>query len=524
MNGRIGIWKDNHYLLVIACFISVLVAVMVYLTGGTTKVYSHLMYVPIAVVSSVYGRKWGVFQGVFCSLLIGPLMPLNVSQGIAQAPINWIMRLFIFTLISYIIGFFSDYNKKQADHVTMILTHNMITGLKNLEAIKNETETSLANRTIVVINVRGISETINIFGYNFRNEIMKSLVARIKEYIYDNDNVDLYYYSELQFILKITESHSEIDDKTIIKDISRMNKSILRVQNIPIYIELHMGIAYIDGETSTYEGLRRALIACSNAKLNYVKYVEFNNGLESYYKSIFEVANEFQEALTNHRLGVAFQQIVSVESEEVYAVEILARWRKEDGTMIRPDFFIPIIEKTELIQELTRFMISQAMILLSSMENETCSVSINFSQKDFSEECIEYLIESANKLHIDPSRIQIEVIERTLSDVKDLSKYLKLLKEYNIKIALDDFGTGYSSYYYASELPIDVIKIDKSLIKSLVKNTNTRNFVESVVKSCLANNIKTVAEGVETSEIADICRDIGFDYLQGYYYHKPQML
>ncbi len=524
MNGRIGIRKDNHYLLVISCFVSILVAVTVYLTGGTTKVYSHLMYVPITVVSSVYGRKWGVFQGIFCSLLLGPFMPLNVSQGIAQAPINWIMRLGVFTLISFIIGFFSDYNQKQADHVAMILTHNMNTGLKNLEAIKNETETQMTNRTIAVINVKGISSTINIFGYNFRNEIMKSLATRLEDLVIDYDNVEVYHYSELKFILKINESCNGIDDKTILKNIANMNKSILKVENIPLYIEIQMGIAYIDRETSTYEGLRRALIACSNAELKLVRMVEFNHGLESYYKSIFQVANEFSESLTNNKVNSAFQKVVTAESEEVYAVEILTRWKKEDGTTIRPDFFIPIIEKTELIHELTRFIISQAMILLTDNENGNCIVSINFSQKDFSDECIEYLIESAINLNVDPSRIQIEVIERTLSNVKDLSKYLKRLKEYNIKIALDDFGTGYSSYYYASELPIDVIKIDKSLIKNLVKNTTTRSLVESVVRSYSCNNIKTVAEGVETKEIADICKEIGFDYLQGYYYHKPEMM
>lgn len=522
MNGRIRVCKDNYYLLVIACFISILVAVTVYLTGGTSKVYSHLMYVPIAVVSSVYGRKWGVFQGIFCSLLLGPFMPLDVSQGIAQQPINWIMRLGVFILISLIIGFFSDYNQKQSDHVAMILTHNMSTGLKNLEAIMNETETQMTNRTIAVVNVRGISSTINIFGYNFRNEIMKSLAARLKELVNDYDNVELYHYSELKFILKINESQNGVDKKTILKNIANMNRSILRVENIPFYIEIQMGIAYIDGKTSTYEGLRRALIACSNAELKLVRMVEFNNGLESYYKSVFEVANEFSEALTNNKVNAAFQKVVTAESEEVYALEILTRWRKEDGTSIRPDFFIPIIEKTELIHELTKFIISQAMILLSNDEN--CVVSINFSQKDFSDECIEYLIESARNSHVDPSRIQIEIIERTLSNVKELSRYLKRLKEYNIKIALDDFGTGYSSYYYASELPIDVIKIDKSLIKNLVKNTTTRSLVESVVRSYNMNNIKTVAEGVETKEIADVCKEIGFDYLQGYYYHKPQMM
>ncbi len=524
MDKHIEQWRNSNAVLYISLLLSLAVTAIVYLTGGTTMVYSHLMYVPIVFVASAYGRRKGVLQGILSGLLIGPFMPLNVSQGITQEPINWIIRLALFATVAFIIGFFSDYDKKHRDNTTMILTHNMITGLKNLEAIKSEPEFIESVRTVAVINVRGISETINVFGYNFRDHIVKNIAARLKELISGYDNAELYYYSELQFILKITEKPGSICGKDIIENVAELNKSVLMVDNIPIYIEIQMGTSYIEGAVSTYEGLRRALIACSNAKLREVRSVAFSDELETYYKNILEVANDFSLSLENHSIGAAYQQIVSAGTGRVYSAEMLARWNKEDGTCIRPDFFIPIIEKTDLIHELTKYMITRAVDYLRSCDDENCFVSINFSLKDFSEERIEYLIHTARSAGIDPKRIQIEVVERTLEDVKNLKKYLEILKRNHIQIALDDFGTGYSSYQYVSELPIDVIKIDKTLIRNIIISGKTKSLVESIVKYCGSYDIKTVAEGVETKEIADICREIGFDYLQGYYYHRPQIL
>jgi glucose-6-phosphate-specific signal transduction histidine kinase len=98
-------FKKEH-LLVFSYFLSVIIAGVVYNTGGTNRVYANMMYIPIAVVASVYGKKQGIIHAAVSALLIGPFMPLNVELGISQTPINWVLRLIVYVTIAFVIGFF----------------------------------------------------------------------------------------------------------------------------------------------------------------------------------------------------------------------------------------------------------------------------------------------------------------------------------------------------------------------------------------------------------------------------------
>lgn len=109
--SKVDIKKEQ--ILVFSYVLSVMIAIVVYNTGGTAKVYANLMYIPIAVVASVYGKKQGIIHAAVSALLIGPFMPLNVELSISQAPINWGLRLVIYVTIAFVIGFFSDYYRHE---------------------------------------------------------------------------------------------------------------------------------------------------------------------------------------------------------------------------------------------------------------------------------------------------------------------------------------------------------------------------------------------------------------------------
>ncbi len=109
--------KNNRkYLLLASYTFSALIAVIVYFTGGTTKVYTNLMYIPIAIVASTNGKKQGVILAVVSGLALGPFMPLDVASNISQDFINWVLRLLIYSTIAYVIGFFSEYYKQEYEN------------------------------------------------------------------------------------------------------------------------------------------------------------------------------------------------------------------------------------------------------------------------------------------------------------------------------------------------------------------------------------------------------------------------
>ncbi|MEI8199763.1 MAG: GGDEF domain-containing phosphodiesterase [Eubacteriales bacterium] len=515
--------KRHNFLLFGAYSLSILIMFFVYQTGGTSKVYSHLMYAPIAVVSFIYGKKHGILLAVICGLLIGPYMPLNVSAHLAQEPVNWLTRIVLFAGIALIIGFLSDYDRKHRKRIDNLLTHDIITGLRNVEAIKQEGAADGTTRTIVVLTMDDFEETMSFWGYNFSNEIVRMFARRLNDILDPYSNVEFYRYAGMQFIVKITHVKAGVSSEKIIAEIEKLNRSILHIGSIPIYVELQMGIAGIPGDMSTMDGLRQAFIANSFAKSNELKASQFEPSQESHYKELLKVAGNFSTALSTNSIEAAYQYIYWADTEKIRGVEMLARWKNE-GEYVRPDFFIPIIEKTDLIRDLTKYMISRAVEFLLIHPDSDWVASINFSLKDFSNGSIEYFLQAIKDSGIAPERIRIEVTERCLANLEEMSKQLMLLRDHKINIAIDDFGSGYSSYQYLCELPIYVVKIDKSIIFRIAENAASRSLAKSIVTFCRENNIKTLAEGVETRKIADVCKNIGIDFLQGYYFHKPQIL
>lgn len=517
-----GFWvrsKDKNIIFIFSILLSFAIMMLVYLTGGTPTVYGHLMYIPIVLTASKYGTKKGLFIAVLGGIQLGPFMPPSVQDHIEQQSYNWMIRMCIFIAIALIISFFSEQDRKNKNVITSLLTHNQNTGLKNIEAIKSEEDIDGISKTIVVLSIQGIQDTKLLFGYLFENRIISEISDILNHIVKKYENAEIYQYYGMQFVLKIPG-----DAEKLISEIRNLDKSVLRIDNIPIYFEVHMGIAEIEGDISTYEGLRRAQIAYSYTKTNDdLKECRFEKNLEDYFKNILNVAGRFSEAISQKRIGVAYQNIVNSKDGAVHSAELLARWQKDDGSYISPDLFIPIVEKTELIQELTKYIITCAIEFLQKNEDKDIMVSINFSKRDFMNDSIDFLLNSIEKSGVNPAQIQIEVIERNLVDVDDLKVHLDKIQANHIKIALDDFGTDYSSYQYLGELNLDTIKLDKSLIYNIHESETSRRLVKSIVQFCKDSDIKTVAEGVETKEIADICKEIGVDYLQGYYFYKPEM-
>lgn len=481
------------------------------------------MYIPIAFISSINGKKVGIIHAIISALLVGPFMPLDVSLNLSQEPVNWITRLIIYGTISLIIGFFADYNKRNQEYITDLLTYDMVTDFKNIESLKKEDNFNNDPKIIIALSVREYKEILSFFGYNFTNRATFKIAEKLKEVLSNYNNIDLYRYGGMEFILIITQNSEYTNIDEIISDLESLNKSTIRVDTIPIYIEIVMGMTKINGDISLLEGTRQALLSLRYAIDNHIKFNLYNKSVDIHYRNVINIASNFTNALANNHIKVAYQNIYHSGTNEIYGIEMLSRWINEDNEQIYPNDFIPIIEQTELINELSKYMIDRAIEKLLSDNNQNI-ISINLSPKDFKEEVINYLMEKMQANNINPKQLQLEITEAVLINKDDAVCYLELIRNHGVSIAIDDFGTGYSSYQYISELPIDVIKIDKSIIGKVDESPFSRSIVKSIVDFCKTNNFKTIAEGVETKEIVDACTELDIDLLQGYYYHKPILI
>ncbi len=521
---RITTIKERKFQIILYFyFLSFIVMMIVYSSGGTAKVYSNLMYLPIAIVSTICGKKQGVIHAIVSGLMIGPFMPLDASLNLYQQPINWIIRLFIYISIALIIGSFSDYNRRNREYITNLLTHDSITNFKNLDTIKQEDKLDGKDKTLIALSVKESEPLFSYFGYSFSNEIIVEFSRKLKEVLIEYDDIEFYRYYGMTFLIKVNHNPTNTNVEKVINLLDGLNKSIIMVRNIPIYLELRLGITDLGKNVSLLEGVRYALIALNDANTKDLKIKYFNPLLESNYKTKVDIASTFINALKKENIKAAYQYIYSSNNERIRGVELLTRWIKEDDTQIYPNEFIPVIENTELIHDLTRFTIDKALEFLLKNQYNSWMVSINFSSKQFSKDNIDYLIKKMSLNGIDPKRIQIEITERISVNKEYINTYLKILRNNGVSIAVDDFGVGYSSYKYLADMPINVVKIDKSLIKNINDNERDKKIVMSIINFCRETNIVTIAEGVETKDVADTCKKIGVDLIQGYYYHKPEI-
>lgn len=184
----------KEYYIVFSYFVSVIITIIVYLTGGTSQVYANLLYIPIAIVASTNGKKQGVIHAVISALLIGPFMPLDVASNLSQEPINWILRMIIYSTIAFVIGFFSDYYKldfeKSSNKDKEIAEAHMATIYSLVKLSESRDKNTGAH-------IERVSAFCKLLANNLRN------IPKYEEYINDDYVENIYKASALHDIGKV---------------------------------------------------------------------------------------------------------------------------------------------------------------------------------------------------------------------------------------------------------------------------------------------------------------------------------
>lgn len=239
-----------------------------------------------------------------------------------------------------------------------------------------------------------------------------------------------------------------------------------------------------------------------------------------------KIQQEISEALNEDRIEVFLQPIYSTSSKRFVSAEALVRMRNSDGIMIYPSEFIPVAEASGLIGHIGDRVfekvcgyIQEGAITRLGIEYVEVNLSIVQCEDNTLAERYEAIMRSYN---IRPSAINLEITETAqMQNRKTLMQNLKDLRSVGCTFSLDDFGTGESNLNYIVEMPVDIVKFDRTMIMSYFSNQKTRLMMEYVTKMIKSMNMKIVAEGVEEAHQLDTLEKLGVDYIQGYYFSKP---
>jgi len=294
------------------------------------------------------------------------------------------------------------------------------------------------------------------------------------------------------------------------------------IQTVGIGISL-----YPDNAQSFESLLKLAAVALQEARNSgKTQFHFYSHSMNRAATGRFELAQDLRRAISNDELLLFFQPKVAAGIDEVRGAEALIRWRSPTRGVVPPGVFLPVLEDLGLNSWLTVFVLDRACAQMAAWDRAGFApipVSVNVSpsdlaQSDFCERVVRVLAQHG----LAPNRLELEILESSeIGPGTGVRENLVSLRLMGVRIALDDFGTGYSSLVYLTEIPADVLKLDRAFIRNMVDDVRQQSIVERVISLAQSLDLKVVAEGVEETAQRELLAAMRCDMIQGYLFSRP---
>jgi diguanylate cyclase (GGDEF)-like protein/PAS domain S-box-containing protein len=419
--------------------------------------------------------------------------------------------------------------KEMEKEIHRLAYYDNLTDLPNKHYLKKELEIYLKNDTeqkfaILYLGIDDFRTINSLKGYCYGDKILKVISGKLLEY---SKHVDfICRYSGDEFIL-VSQLSNRDSLKKLAKSILQAIELLWYKEPIDYYLNASLGIAICPEHGKDFN----ALITNANSAMHAVKSKggkSFGFYSEEIYLQRLEFVmkeNDLRKAISNQEFILYYQPKIDLRTNSVIGAEALIRWRHPIKGLIPPAQFIAMAEQSGLIKDIDTWVINEVcrqIGIWNHKGHEQIKLSVNISPVEFRQK---NLIAKLEKLFletkIDTKFIEFEITENAfIENIKESIEIIKSMKELGVRIALDDFGTGYSSLSYLRELPIDILKIDKSFMKDLSYKKN-KMLIKSIIDLSHNMGLQVVAEGIETKEVAEYLKELNCDIGQGYYFYKP---
>jgi len=389
-----------------------------------------------------------------------------------------------------------------------------------------ETATRKNNKVAVLfIDLDKFKPVNDNHGHQTGDKLLIAAAERISHCVRGNDTVSRLSGDEFGVIL--TDISQFSDALRVSEQIHETMQQSYNIDEKVLHCSASIGISlYPDDSNDAQSLIQKADQAMYEVKAS------GRNGCQFYTKKMKEkseyrhnLLNDLIVAVANNAITPYFQPIINLESNKISKCESLARWQLVDGKFIPPSEFISLAEESGLINKIDLAMLensAQELILMKQQGNKI-GLTINVSPRIFhtKDKALEVWLACIRDLS-QQLDITIEITERLLtSDSEKALNVLNLLKDYGVKIAIDDFGTGYSSLSYLIKFPVDIIKIDRSFVDAIGKDSSAETLIETILLMTKKLGIQVVAEGIEHQIQLDFLRKYNCEYGQGYLLGRP---
>lgn len=407
-----------------------------------------------------------------------------------------------------------------------------LTGLPNRQFLIREMEQKTLNKDrktygLVIfdcIDMPRAYELTRYLGLPAVDNMLRSFIPLLRLRLRLKEGIPLYSFAPARFAVLV-----DIEEAlTLVKRAETLPGTQAKMaHDIDITLTIHTGyVKFSPQDDDAHEIVRQAISALHESIRQNIPVLQFNPILDHKRNKDFKLLYDLSEAIkAKSQLYLVYQPKVSLRSGKTEGVEALLRWRHPQLGNISPTTIVTLAEKTSLMPEITQWVIKTVISQLKVWRAAgiMIPVSINVTVSDFSRsgfaDELEHNVRSAG-LH--PTDVRIECLETEKVLESDLAlEELDRLKLLGFQILLDDFGAGYSNISYLRRIPIDVIKLDRSLISQITTDTGSRIIARNVIMMLKELHYVVLAEGVEDQETAYMLNEYGCDEAQGYYFSRP---
>lgn len=440
-------------------------------------------------------------------------------------------------VIKGLIATISDFSKQHEaeERLRDLAEKDPLTGLSNRACFFDRLNHALmrverhGSLALLALDLDGFKHINDTLGHDVGDFILVEVAKRLSTSLRNEDTICRVGGDEFLLIIE------GLEDATIIASLA---EKLLRILAEPymigakeIFISTSIGISFsVSGRKTTGKNLLKqadlALYRAKDAGRNNYQY--YSPELEQASRKKLELTNDLHRALGKQEFEIYYQAQLDTQTNRIRGFEALLRWQHPETGLMSPTEFIPLLEESGLISNVSNWMCLASFKQLkqwidAELLGPDAVMAVNISPRQFYDEHLVTHMHSATlDANISPANVVIEVTERLL--LKEHTLIIKHLEEFHalgFKIALDDFGTGYSSLSYLKKFPIDIIKIDRSFIKDIDTDESDSLITKAVIKLGESLGLTVLAEGVDSEKILSLLKLWHCEEYQGFLINQP---
>ncbi len=421
--------------------------------------------------------------------------------------------------------------RESAERFSRLAREDVMTGLPNRLALEERLtpllEQALSKKESVAVLFIDIDRFKNIndtLGHRTGDELLKSVSKRLRDRL--SENAAIYRPGGDEFVVVMHGIRHKRTVATVAMDVLAAFQEPFEIDGRDLFVTGSVGASIFPQNAQTAEELiafaDSAMYRAKESGRNNAKF--YDGTMHAHVLERMGLEQDLRQALAREEMRLVFQPVVDTMTRRPVACEALVRWHHPLLGELSPQAFIPIAEETGLIVDIGRWVLRESCRKASAMRqtlDPNFRIAVNLSPRDFYEQDFGAMLGSVlAETGLPPDALDLEVTESVMLNEVAVAT-LTRISAMGVHIVVDDFGTGYSSLNYIKRLPVNAIKIDKSFIDDVTRDSYDQGIVKAITTLAQTLNLRVVAEGIESEAQWDFIRSLRCDQAQGYFFHRP---